>query len=138
MLLSFKHFQHLDMGWATYFTQAMCIQRLSHLTYNIIATLQYLLPVIHVHIFGCVSMTTIIFFIIIIVMQLYNHKLNLLLLHYCGLRLLCTYCFFSQPKVFYRIILWGEYRVYANRTRAKKITILNFARFSGRDCHVLH
>ena len=29
--------------------------------------------------------------------------------------------------------------IYANRTQAKKIiTILNFAQFSGKNCHVLH
>ena len=27
------------------------------------------------------------------------------------------------------------YRVYANRTQAKKFTILNFGRFSGKDRH---
>ena len=33
----------------------------------------------------------------------------------------------------------AQYRVYANRTQAKKIIpILNFAQFSGKGCHTLH
>ena len=42
---------------------------------------------------------------------------------------------FSKLKL--RVLL--DYRVYANRTQAKKkITILNFVRFSGRGRHALH
>ena len=44
---------------------------------------------------------------------------------------------FSKLKL--HVLLHVDYRVYANRTQAKKIiTILNFVRFFGKGRHTLH